>query len=50
MSRDIFNACASEKRISILPNNGHCAGYIFNTQRYIKEIRDFSGYVLSRGA
>ncbi len=50
MSRDIFNACASEKRITILPNNGHCAGYIFNTQRYIKEIRDFSSYVLSRGA
>ena len=50
MSRKIYDACASEKRMTILPNSGHCAGYIFNTQRYIKEIRDFSNYVLSRGA
>lgn len=46
MTRKIYAACDSKKRISILKNSGHCSGYIFNTERYIKEITDFFDYVL----
>ncbi len=41
MSRRLFRAAKSEKQLLILPNNGHCASYIFNTERYINAIEAF---------
>lgn len=41
MSRRIFHAARGEKQLLILPNNGHCASYIFNTERYTEAIESF---------
>lgn len=48
MTRKIYAACNSKKRISVLNNSGHCSGYIFNTERYVKEITDFCNMVLEK--
>lgn len=47
MSRKIYACCASKKRMTIFENNGHCAGFIFNTEKYIREILNFCGEVLA---
>ena len=48
MSRKVFAACASEKHMVSFRNNGHCANYVFNTERYVKEINKFSNEMFSR--
>lgn len=48
MTRKIYAACNSKKRISVLNNSGHCSGYIFNTERYVKEICNFFEMVLQK--
>lgn len=42
MSREVYASCPCEKHLTMLSNGGHCAGYIFNTEKYIKAISDFS--------
>lgn len=50
MSRKVYAACASKKHIVILQNGGHCAGYVFNTERYIKEISEFYGKIVGENS
>lgn len=46
MSRKVFSSCLCDKSIFIFENGGHCAGYIFNTERYIGAINGFCEKVL----
>lgn len=46
MSRKIYAACGSKKKMTVFNNNGHCAGFIFNTEKYVSEIRDFCSEIL----
>lgn len=48
MTRKVFAACASEKHLVAFSNNGHCANYVFNTERYVNEINKFSKEMFSR--
>ena len=48
MTRKVFAACASEKHLVAFHNNGHCANYVFNTERYVNEINKFSKEMFSR--
>lgn len=48
MSRKVYAACASEKHLVAFHNNGHCANYVFNTERYVNEINKFSKEMFSR--
>ncbi len=48
MSRKVYAACASEKHLVAFRNNGHCANYVFNTERYVNEINKFSKEMFSR--
>lgn len=49
MSRKIFASIADrcEKQIEIFPNNGHCASYIFHTEKYTETVERFCKRVLS---
>ncbi len=43
MSRKVFAACAApEKHLVAFNNNGHCANYALNTEKYTRVINDFS--------
>ncbi|MBE6571359.1 MAG: alpha/beta fold hydrolase [Ruminococcaceae bacterium] len=48
MTRKVYAACASEKHLVAFHNNGHCANYVFNTERYVNEINKFSKEMFSR--
>jgi len=41
MSRKVFAACKDNKSIVTFSNGGHCAAYIFNTEKYVNAINDF---------
>lgn len=41
MTRRVFASCPSAKKLVTLSNGGHCAGYIFNTEKYEREINAF---------
>ena len=46
MSRKVFAACKCNKNIVTFANGGHCAAYIFNTEKYVNAINDFCGRIL----
>lgn len=41
MTRKVFAACKDNKSIVTFSNGGHCAAYIFNTEKYVNAINDF---------
>ena len=43
MSRDMFEACKSRKRLVTIPGAGHGLAYAVEPERYIKELFDFFG-------
>lgn len=48
MSRKVFASCGSEKKLVTLSNGGHCAGYIFNTEKYERAVRSFYNGILEK--
>lgn len=51
MSRTIFSRIAdrTKKQIAVFPNDGHCASYIFHTERYTEIVENFCRQVLAQG-
>ena len=43
MSREIYEACASRKRLVTVPGAGHGLSFPVDRQRYLKEVADFFG-------
>lgn len=43
MSRACFEACASPKRLVTIPDAGHGLAYPVDSERYIRELKDFFG-------
>ena len=41
MCREIYEACASEKRLLTVPEAGHGLAYFYETDRYVREVSDF---------
>ncbi|MBE6602580.1 MAG: alpha/beta hydrolase [Ruminococcaceae bacterium] len=41
MCREIYNACASEKKLLAIPNAGHGLAYFYDTDRYVSEVAAF---------
>ena len=43
MSRDVFDACKSRKRLVTIPGAGHGLAYAVDPERYLSELADFFG-------
>lgn len=43
MSRAVFDACASRKRLVTIPGAGHGLSYAVDPERYVEELYDFFG-------
>ncbi len=41
MSREIYEACASKKRLLLFEGAGHGLSYMADSERYVREFRDF---------
>ncbi len=41
MSRKNYDACAARKHLLLIPDAGHCLGYVEAPERYLKELNEF---------
>ena len=46
MSKENFDACASQKKLVIIPKAGHGLSYVVDREGYIEALKDFWGRVL----